>query len=183
MLTRSALQRGFSLVELSIALTLLAMLLTFGLPLYSTFLQNQQIRANAEGVISGLQFARAEAISRNVAGGVQFILAGNSWSVVVPSAPVPPLRSQSGNERTPNAVVSVVPAAATTVTFNGLGRMTAPVLPIATNLQIGVSNPTGGACLATSPAAPMRCLTITVSQNGQARMCDASLDVSSPLSC
>jgi type IV fimbrial biogenesis protein FimT len=182
MLTRSALQRGFSLIELAIALTFLAILLTFGLPQYFTFLQNQQIRASAEGITSGLQFARAEAISRNVAGGVQFVLTGNDWSVVVP-ATGEILRSQSGKERTPNAVVSVKPAA-TTVAFNGLGRVTLPVLPAATRLWIDVGN-SKGVCIEADPAtASMRCLTVTVSQNGQTRMCDASsASLTDPLSC
>ncbi|HEY9379822.1 MAG TPA: GspH/FimT family pseudopilin, partial [Burkholderiales bacterium] len=58
-------QRGFSLIELMIGLTLVAMLLTFGMPSFTVWLQNTRIRSAAEALQSGLQLARAEAVRRN----------------------------------------------------------------------------------------------------------------------
>lgn len=192
MLTPRRAQRGFTIIEVMVAIGLLAILMTLGLPQYFTYLQNQQIRTYAEGVQGGLQLARAEAVSRNLPGGVQFILAGSDWQVV---APVPPpiggtevVRQQSGTERTANITATVSPAGNTTVTFNGLGRVASPALAANTRLWIDVRNPKGGTCMEDDASSSMRCLAITVSQSGQIRMCDPARDktgsaATDPLAC
>jgi type IV fimbrial biogenesis protein FimT len=176
-------QSGFSIIEIFVAVVLLGLLLALGMPQYSLYLANSQIRASAEGITAGLQFARAEAVSRNVLGGVEFRLSGNDWSVVLPvtaeRAAAETLRSQSGTERMGNAVVAVTPSTATTLAFNGLGRLASP----ASAVSIDVSNPTGGACMHVEASASMRCLRITVTQSGQVRMCDPLRPAGDPQAC
>jgi len=70
-----------------------------------------------------------------------------------------------------------VAATQSVVVFNGLGRVT-PVP--AGNIDIDISNPSGGACAA---AGPMRCLRIRVSTGGQIRMCDPILASTDPQGC
>jgi type IV fimbrial biogenesis protein FimT len=176
-------QRGFNIIEIFIAVVLLGLLLALGMPQYATYLANSQIRASAEGLSTGLQFARAEAVSRNVLGGVEFRIAGNDWSVVLPvtaeRAAAETLRSQSGAERMGNAAVAVTPSTATTLAFNGLGRLASP----ASAVTIDVSNPTGGTCMHVDASASMRCLRITVTQSGQVRMCDPLRPAGDPQAC
>ena len=189
---------GFTLIEMMITLAVFALLLMVGLPSMTIWLQNQQIRTSAEGLQAGLQLARAEALRRN--GPVRFQLVdtltaacvlannGTNWIVsladptglcdVAPSDIAAPLAIQkrSGREGTPNAVVTAAngAAAATTVTFNGLGRATG-VTPIT---QIAVTNTSGGLC---QPAGPMRCLQLNISSGGQVRMCDPTVtDLTDP---
>ena len=159
-------QRGLTIIEILIAIAIIGLLLTLAMPQYSVWLQNGQIRTAAEGVLTGLQFARAEAVSRNVPQGVRFSrLADNGWTVTVVSTGEV-LRSQSGTERTANAVVAALPAGSDDVTFNGFGRVVAP----ANAVTVEVTNPTGGACV--KVGGDMRCLSILVAQSGAIRMCD-----------
>ena len=66
---------GFTIIELMIVLVVLGVVLTLGMPSISGWLQNTQIRTAAEGMVSGLQLARAEALRRNAI--VRFQLVNN----------------------------------------------------------------------------------------------------------
>ncbi|MEO8302571.1 MAG: GspH/FimT family pseudopilin [Betaproteobacteria bacterium] len=132
---------GFTLIELLVALTLAALLLLFGVPSFTTFLRNSEIRSTAESISNGLRAARSEATRRNLP--VSFTLAGGAdpgWAINVfdPVAATliqPPIQQYSKNEAGRSAKVVVAPANAIAVTFNGLGRVISPS-PIATsNIQ------------------------------------------------
>src|SRR2546425_7571454 len=83
MLNRRRSQRGFTLIEIMISLTVLGILLMVALPSFGTWLQNQQLRAASEATLNGLQVARAAAIQRNVL--VQFVSGpGTAWTVPGP---------------------------------------------------------------------------------------------------
>ncbi len=56
---------GFTLIEVMIAMAVMAIALALGLPNVSVWIQNTQLKTAAEGVVSGLQLARAEALRRN----------------------------------------------------------------------------------------------------------------------
>ena len=57
--------RGISLIEILIGLAILGIGMAWGVPSYSVWMQNLQIRNMAESIVSGLQVARSEAIARN----------------------------------------------------------------------------------------------------------------------
>jgi type IV fimbrial biogenesis protein FimT len=90
------------------------------------------------------------------------------------------IQKRSGREGTPNVQINAVdnastPAAATTVVFNGLGRLTTPggTANIAT---IDIASSTSGAvCQHVSSAGKMRCLRITVSGGGSTKLCDPAV--------
>lgn len=165
-------QRGFNLIELMIAVTLLGVLLMLGLPEYREWIQNTQIRTSAESVLNGLQLTRAEAVRRNAP--VTFTVNSNNWTVTV-AASGDTVQTRSGKEGSSNAVIT---GTQNTVTFNGLGRVT-PVP--AAEIQFNVTNPTGGTCQTTG--GQMRCLRVTVSLGGQIRMCDPALAAGQPQAC
>jgi len=186
---RADLQRGFTLVELMIGIAIVSMMLMFGIPSLSAWIQSSQIRNASESIVSGLQLARAEAVRRNTS--VQFVmpsLAGggvaSDWAVtcVTPSVDCPgvgmtmtEIQKRSASEGSANAQVA---AGQATIVFNGMGRVTpTPGGDIVLNL----TNPTGGTCAASSGT--MRCLRISVAAGGQVRMCDPALPNTNPRGC
>jgi type IV fimbrial biogenesis protein FimT len=179
MLKRGTVERGFTLVEVMISITVLGIILMLGLPAFGTWLQNQQLRAASEGMLNGLQTARAEAIRRNLL--VQIVVAppGAGWSVTeaVSGAAI---QTRVKEEGSPNAVLAVTPNTATTVTFTSLGSVTANLGASATATQFDISNAAGGSC---QPAGPMRCLRVVVSGGGSLRMCDPIVSLPDPRAC
>ena len=145
------LTRGFTLLELVVAMTITGMLLMLGMPSFTTFLRNSEIRSTAESISNGLRAARSEATRLNRP--VSFTLAGGSdtsWSInlfnqVAGTLIQPPIQQYSRFEVGKSAKVARLPATAVAVTFNGLGRIVSPS-PIATpNLQqIDVSSIVNG---------------------------------------
>ena len=140
MLRRSHL-RGFTMLELMVALTLAGMLLLAGLPSFTTFLRNAEVRSTTEAIANGLRLARSEATRLNRP--VSFTLAGGgdtSWTInifnpVTGALLQPPLEQYSRLEVGRSATAAATPVNAVAVTFNGLGRIVSPS-PIATpNLQ------------------------------------------------
>ena len=57
--------RGFTLVELMIAIAVAAIVLTFGVPGFQSFVNGNQLAASANELVASVQTARMEAIRRN----------------------------------------------------------------------------------------------------------------------
>lgn len=73
-------QRGFTMVELAVVMSVIAILTTIALPSFMAMIGNAQIRTVGESFRNGLQLTRAEAVKRNQQ--VRFKLnADNSWEV------------------------------------------------------------------------------------------------------
>jgi type IV fimbrial biogenesis protein FimT len=183
MTRRRRFPRGFTIVELMITVAVMGILIAIGLPNFSTWIQNTQIRTASESILNGLQLARGEAVRRNVT--VQFVMgAQSSWTVsVVSSGEV--IQSRPANEGSPNAAVQartgldVAPSCATTttVTFNGLGRVLDnngdATKPIA---QLDVTN-------TALTAADARNMRVIIGGGGSIRMCDPKVALGDPRYC
>ncbi len=181
MLERGTVERGFTLIEVMISLTVLGIVLMLGLPSFASWLQNQQLRAASEGLLNGLQTARAEAIRRNLLVQIVFAPPGTGWSVseAVSGAAI---QTRVKEEGSPNAVLTVTPNTATTVTFTSLGSVTANLNPpFPTASQFDISNSAGGSCQ--QVGGPMRCLRVVVSGGGSLRMCDPNVSLPDPRAC
>jgi len=199
--------RGFTLVEVMIALSILGILIMMALPSLVTWIQNTQIRTAAEGMQAGLTLARAEALRRNTVVRFQLVdtltsscgysVSGTNWVVSLADATsacdvdasdtVAPqiIQKRSGTEGSSSA--QVLATGGQSVQFNGLGRVlqaggvAAVPAPIT---RIDVTNPGGGACKTSAGNEPMRCLRITISNGGQIRMCDPAVtDNTDPRFC
>jgi len=168
-----------------IGITILGILVGYGVPSYRSWLENSQIRTAAESIQNGLQLARSEAASRNA--NVSFTLTGNDWSVDVLAlgaasgvfySAASHLQARGGVEGSRRAVIN---ATQDTVTFNGVGRVT-PTL--ATAITFAITNPTGGVCATAAIPTNMRCLNVVVEPGGKIKMCDPALDGGgSPQAC
>lgn len=169
-----AAQRGMTLIEIMITLAIMGILLMIGMPSFNTWLANTQVRTGAEGLTNGLQLARAEAVRRN--GNVTFVLGTQTgWTVSVASSGEV-VQSRSEEDGSKNATVTVTPLGATTLTFNGYGRVTtnADASPAITQIDVGSS---------TLAASETRALRITLGSGGNVRMCDPALAAGDPRAC
>jgi len=197
--------QGISLIEMMVTLAIIAFLLYLGVPAFTQFLQNTQIRNAAETTLAGLNLARAEAVRRNTSVRFQLVsnltsgctistaaLAnsnGHNWVVsladpegacdVAPSDTVAPqiVQKKSASDGTANVLVTT--SAAPLVTFNGLGRVSGAVLS-----RIDFSN-ASGVCEHIPPNdGAMRCLAILMTSGGQAKLCDPAVsDNTDPRFC
>ena len=196
MLSRRVTPRGMTLIELIVAMTIIALALLAAMPSIGGWIGNTQVRNTALSIQAGLVQARTEAVRRNQA--VRFSLVsltdssvmdnscalssnGVSWVVslddpatkcaVDPSDSVTPriVNKQGGGVGGKNVVVSAVQTdntAASSVTFNGFGRV-ADATPLA---RIDVDNQISGG--------DNRALRILLSAGGNVRTCD--IKVTSP---
>jgi type IV fimbrial biogenesis protein FimT len=186
----TAQQRGMTLVEVAVVMTIAAILYTQAAPMFSVWIGNTQTRTAAESVLNGFQLARAEAIRRNRM--VQLVFTAGpatSWSVGCAN-PVDNgtagvddagdclavIQARAAEESSAQPQITVVPADATTVTFDSLGRVAANIdgSPVAT--QIDIVNPVVG-------AADRRALRLVLGAAGDVRMCDPAVAITDPRGC
>lgn len=177
-----ACQEGFSIIELTVALTVVAVLLALGMPTLSGYIQNARLGGAAKSFYSGLQIARAEAIKRNaqvefvmtstaVASGIENALVadaqGRNWVVrarASASAPYELIEAKSILEGGGAAPAVTVAASAALVSFNSLGGTLTGV-----GQTIALENPAMGLC---TPLGPVRCWNVVVAPGGQVRLCN-----------
>ena len=57
-------QRGFTLMELLLAVAILAIVTTAALPAFTTFIQNNRLTGQTNELVTAFQFARSEALKR-----------------------------------------------------------------------------------------------------------------------
>lgn len=197
MLSRSR-ERGFTLVELLVGLTLLAVLLGLGVPAMGTYLQNSKLASAASNYYTGLQTARTEAIRRNVrtefvmtdtpvdTGNLANVVApavgGRNWVVRAASGPAAfmMVEAKAGAEGDGSAAAAAIQVTGSAsapavfdgrIPFNGFGG-TADSAPYA----IDISNPAAGTCVL--GGGKLRCRRITVSPGGQIAACDPAVSAS-----
>lgn len=168
---------GFTLIEILVAVAIMIIALTFGLPTFASALQNARVRTVAEEIQGGLRYARMEAIRRNAH--VQFVLnqGGTGWVVRLAST-ADVLQSVPDSDGSRAVVLSATPADATTVTFDGFGRVPSAINPdgSASLTRIAVDN--------VVPASDSRDLRIVIPPGGGVRMCDPKVsDTMDPRTC
>lgn len=161
-------QYGVTLIEMLVGIAILGILITVGLPSYTAWIQNTQIRTAAESVLNGMQLARNEAVRRNL--NVQLVLgAQSSWTISVPST-AEQIQARTFGAGSKNVTVAATPGAATTITFSALGRVVANADASATITQLDFDVP--ASILAASASRDLR---IVVGAGGNVRMCDPTV--------
>lgn len=110
---------GLTLVELMVVLAVIAVGATLAAPGMAQIVANWRVRAAAESIVSGLNFARVEALRRNTP--VSFTLApGSSGWVVRQVASGATLLARSDNDSPGTTIVSANSALSVTFLPNGL---------------------------------------------------------------
>ena len=113
---------GFTLPELLIVITVLAVLVAAGMPSFGEFTRNQRVKTASFDLFSTLVHARSEAITRNATVTVAPVSSAwtNGWTVTDAGGTV---------IRTMGAVPSVTITGPTNVVFRGSGRLIAASMP------------------------------------------------------
>jgi type IV fimbrial biogenesis protein FimT len=183
-------QRGATIVEIAVVLTIAAIIYARGVPLFSVWLANTHTRTAAEAFLNGVQLARGEAIRRNRSVQITFDPANaTSWTVgcVTPVDAGTPevddpgdclavIHARTAAEASNSPTLTPLPADAITITFDSLGRVTPNLDGTPTATQIDISNP----MLA---AQDRRDLRLVFGAAGNVRMCDPAIAASDPRGC
>lgn len=183
-------QRGLTLVELAVVMTVAAILYMQAAPMFSVWIGNTQTRTAAESVLNAMQLARGEAIRRNRLVQLVFndgVAAGwtvgcaNPIDTGTPNVDDPGdclqvIQARAAGETSTQPQLAIAPADATTITFDSLGRMAANIDGSATATQIDIANPIIG-------ADDRRTLRLALGAAGDVRMCDPAVVSSDPRGC
>lgn len=149
----TAAQRGLTLIELMVALSIAAMLAMAAAPSFSDYLANSRLRENGNALYSQTLFAQSEAIKRNTV--VRMTVTSTSITVTDRSDPDNPVTLRTV------PFSNGISAAASTVDFGGEGR------PVAfASASINVSHPT------MSCSSEIRCPGLRIDGGGGVRMCN-----------
>jgi type IV fimbrial biogenesis protein FimT len=187
-------QRGFSLIEVVIAMAIFAILTTLAVPSMTKWIANVRVRSTADALQNGIRLAQSESLRRsrqvvfsltnsaNPSASLTATANGANWSInTVPSMVDGSETSafvESGTFGGLTTGVAVNGPAA--ICFNSLGRMVAN----------GTTGITGASCALPTNAAQTasyvvnsptgdRPLQVNVSLSGQIHMCDSSKTLSS----
>lgn len=172
-------QRGVTLVELLIAIVIAGILMGIAVPSFQAWMMNTQIKTATESLFNGIQLARGEAVRRNT--NIVFIVGpSTTWQVgcevpladgadadTIADCPTTLQFRPSGD--TSKAALTITPAGATTITFNGLGRVTGNIDTTAAITQLDVD--VSAVDLDPSKSREMRVLI----SGGSVRMCDPNV--------
>lgn len=178
-------ESGFTLIELMVTITILAIVLSAAFPSYRAFVANAQIRSTAESIRNGLQLARAEAIKRNA--NVTFTIASaandSSWSVGCVTVIVDsdgdgvdecPAIIQSKTAREGSAsTISLTKVGSNTLTFINLGTTSATAGQLS---RVNIDN-------TSIPASVSANLSVSIQAGGNARLCDPNAAATDPRYC
>jgi type IV fimbrial biogenesis protein FimT len=203
-------QRGFSLIELAVTLTVIVLLLAAVAPSVSDWVHNTEVRNAAESIQSGLQKARTEALrsnepvtfwlvsgadQRNVDNSCALSSSAGSWVVsrndptgacaTAPSTTVVPMvvETHAAGDGATDVIVAAAAADGTAsqcVRFNGFGR----VVDAGATPADGCRPPGQVATIDLTHVSGARHLRVVVSPGGGVRMCDVGVTVATdPRKC
>lgn len=110
-------KKGFTLIELMIAISIIAIITIVGAPSISDLMLKNKIKTAANSMNSGIQLARSEAIKRNKS--VIFTLNNEQWNVMADNE----LIALSQFEISETVNQDTTPSGATTLTFNNVGML------------------------------------------------------------
>lgn len=167
-------QAGFTIVELMVTVSVMAVLIAIAAPPMRSFIENSRIRATSESLQNGLALARAESVRQNR--NVEFAILPGGWEVRVPGSATP-LHAASGKEGYGSLDLTVTPDGADRITFDAFGRSVANANGSAsvTSLDIEAANPPSSGVY--------RPLRVQIQATGAPRLCKPSAPATDSRAC
>lgn len=182
--------RGFSLIELMIAVVIFALLILLAGPMYSDFIANSRIRNAGEALLNGVRQTQAEAVRRNTPAWFVLDPAVNPLGYKVYALNPDDGANDDGSDAahpwpvTPfvfadqgAANVSVEGGGLSTVTFDGLGRIIANADATASLTRINITS------TAVSNPRPLRVVITALGGSGGTKLCDPAMASTDPAGC
>jgi type IV fimbrial biogenesis protein FimT len=184
--------RGFTLIELVVAITLLGILIGLGFPSLSLWIHNTQVRSVAEALQNGLRTAQAEAVRRNRLVVMTFtndgsptlnptaVAGGVNWSIQTVASPwinnnVAEFLGAGSFASVASGVTITGAASYPAICFNANGRLVAQPSASTAPANCAIGSPLTSFSVAMVPSASNRPLNVTVAVGGQVRICDPNL--------
>lgn len=169
-------QGGVTLIEVAIAVTIIAIGLSLGVAGFTEWIQNSQIRTVSESINAGLNQARSEAIRRNAR--VEFVLSTNvgsagatGWTVRLAGTGTV-LEQQPDNISSQSITVTATPSGATHTTFDGSGRRLTGAAANADGSAFLTQIDVDSTVLSAGDSKDMR---VMIGAGGISRMCDPNI--------
>jgi type IV fimbrial biogenesis protein FimT len=173
---------GFTMIELIVTMTIAAILVMTGLPYFTRWMANSQVRTMSESLQNGLRLAQLEAAKRNDT--VSLILTatdpptcsstasinGTNWAVCSGTSVIQSNPGKAGGK------TATITSDFSSISFDGLGRSDLAALG-----KIDVLS-AAGAC-ETASVEGVRCLRVLVTPGGKVRMCDPMLPAGDSAAC
>lgn len=205
-LTPRSIQRGITMIEVMVTIAVIAIVVAIGVPGLSAWMQNTQVKATAESVLTGLQLARGEAVRQNARTRFQLAYPNGTgcngmgcWTIATDSLTAPgtfpnQVQSAGAQESGTNARLGVSTATlaasncCATAIAAGTGMSTNPLPGIVFNAFGQVVTDASVTRITridvSNPSAPdARRLVIMISSSGMARLCDPSFSSSNSRGC
>lgn len=187
-------RRGFTLVELMVTISLVALLMMLAIPSFTGMLRNNQVRTIADSLQNGLRLAKSEAIQRNrqtvftltnQQPGIdsKAVANGANWAIhTVPRRTDPDTERdfvQGAALADSTAGVTISSNGSTAICFGSNGRVVANPDPAVNGAECVVDGAVPLVFYNIAREGAERRLRVTVSLNGQVRMCDPDKTYSS----
>jgi type IV fimbrial biogenesis protein FimT len=158
---------GFTMIELMITVAIVGIALALGVPAFSAWMQDTQVRTVAESIRDGLTKAKNTALGRGDAVAEFSLNTDTSWKVTLRVSGIDTIVEQRAMTEgsSTNVTATLTPAGASgKVTFNSLMR----VVDASPITQVDVQSAKG-----------TKTLRITIDRGGATKMCDPDPAISS----
>ena len=182
--------RGFTIVELMVTITLLALLLGLAVPAFTTWIRNAQVRSVSDAMQTGLRLAQAEAVRRHrqvvyfhtntqaCTNSTTADAGGAFWVVrTVPLVSGDPVETVKCGVLA-DVAAGVAISGATALCFNSGGRQVANANPGIGGAACAL-DATGTSTFDISNSSADRPLRVLVTLGGSVRLCDPAKTLSS----
>jgi type IV fimbrial biogenesis protein FimT len=167
---------GFTLIELMVTLAVMAILLVAGVPSFVDFFDKNRVRGAADGVISLIGNARAEAVKNDLDVNIAMTGSGTAWCVGANSA-IPPSGGSAAGPASPcdctDAAQCRVGGQRSVVETGAYPDVRVGTLPAALTFDsnLGAITPLGARSVTLTSPRGRYDLAVEVNALGQARLC------------
>jgi prepilin-type N-terminal cleavage/methylation domain-containing protein len=157
-------QKGFTLLELLITITVLAIIMAFGVPNLTGFFEKQRVTGAAQSFMSDVQYARAESIKQNTDVVIQ--LDATQWCYALDDTPVASPCLCAGASSAANCTINGNTYVVTSDRFPDVS-MTENVTTLTFDPARGTMTPAGSVAFSSGPYS----VRVIMSTIGRARIC------------